>query len=402
METRHARPPEPPSPSAPPGAGRGALHGPSALALVGLLLLAASVEPLAAQDRIRVVTTLPTYASIAREITGDLARVEAIARGDEDPHFVTPRPSFAAKLQRADLFVTTGLDLELWVPGLLDRANNARVVEGADGHVVAYDGVQLRDVPDSPSRAEGDVHVFGNPHIHTDPVNAIIIARNIVAGLERVDADNSAAYRSNLDDFERRILARTFGARLVELVGRETLFDLASSGGFWSFARETEFQGRPLTEQLGGWLAEAAPFRDGRMICYHKNWAYLSARFRVDCAMYVEPKPGIPPSPGHVRKVIDFVEREGIPVLLAANYFSRTQVERVASRAGATPVLVPEHVAGAEGVDDYFRLVDLWVSRLAEAFRATGAATSRAAGPGSGVRSGAVTSGGSPGTDGGG
>ncbi len=353
-----------------PAARAGRIVRAAAVVVLAGATLAAAPLPAAAQERIRVVTTLPTYAAIAGEITGDLAEVEAIARGDEDPHFVTPRPSFAARIGRADLFVTTGLDLELWVPGLLDRANNSRVVEGADGHVVAYDGVQLRDVPDSPSRAGGDVHVFGNPHVHTDPVNGIIIARNILEGLERVDPGNADAYRANLDDFERRILERTFGARLVELVGRETLFDLAANGRFWSFARDTEFQGEALVEQLGGWLAEAAPFRDGRMICYHKNWAYFSARFRVDCAMYVEPKPGIPPSPGHVREVIDFVRGEDIPVLFAANYFSRSQVERVASRAGATAVIVPEHVAGAEGVDDYFQLVDLWVSRLAEAFRA--------------------------------
>ena len=327
--------------------------------------------PVDAQHRLRVVATLPTYASIAREITGDLADVEAIARGDEDPHFVNPRPSFAAMIQRADLFVVTGLDLELWVPALLDRANNPKVVEGAPGHVTAYAGIKLLDVPDNVSRAGGDIHVFGNPHIHTDPINGIVIARNIADGLKRVDPQNAASYDAHLRDFEDRVIRRLFGDRLVEMLGGSQLFALARDQKFWDFASTQSFQGKPLTDFVGGWLAAGAVFRDQRMVCYHKNWAYLSARFRVSCAMYVEGKPGIPPTPGHVADVIAFIQQEHIPVLLAANYFSRSQVERVASRTGATAVIVPEHVAGAPGVNDYFDLVERWVSALAAGFGST-------------------------------
>ena len=340
----------------------------AALALLSAAATLLAPAGAAAQEEVRVVTTLPTYAAIAREVAGDRARVEAIARGDEDPHFVTPRPSHAAKLQRADLFVTTGLDLELWVPGLLDRAGNAGIVEGADGHVAAYDGIELLQVPENASRAGGDIHVFGNPHVHTDPVNGIRIARNIARGLERIDPAGRATYRERLRAFEDEVLERTFGAEMIRLLGRENLLTLALARKFWSFARGQVRQGEPLTEYLGGWLAEAAPFRDRRMVCYHKNWAYFSARFRVECAMYVEAKPGIPPSPGHVRDVIDFVRSESIPVVFGANYFSEKQVRRVAERTGARAVIVPEHVGGAEGVDDYFALVDLWVDRLAEAF----------------------------------
>jgi len=337
--------------------------------LVAVSTVAAT--PALAQRKVRVVATLPTYASIAREITGDLAEVEAIARGDEDPHFVNPRPSFAAMIQRADVFIVTGLDLELWVPALMDRANNKNVVEGAPGHVTAYAGVKLLDVPDNVSRSGGDIHVFGNPHIHTDPINGIIIARNIADGLKRVDAANAAAYDTNLRHFEDRILRRLFGDRLVEMLGGDQLFALARDYKFWDFANAQVFQGKPLTAYVGGWLAQGAVLRDQRMVCYHKNWAYLSARFRVACAMYVEGKPGIPPTPGHVADVIAFIQQEHIPVLLAANYFSRSQVERVASRTGATAVIVPEHVGGAEGVDDYFGLIDRWVSALAAGFGST-------------------------------
>jgi len=324
-----------------------------------------------AQAKLSVVTTLPTYAAIAREITGDLATVEAIARGDVDPHFVHPRPSFAAKIQRADLFVTTGLDLELWVPALLDKANNSRLTEGAPGNVVAYSGVRLLEVPENVSRSGGDVHVFGNPHVHTDPINAIIVARNITAGLKRVDPSNAKTYEANLARFEERVMRRLFGDELIDIIGAETLFQLSESGRFWQFASEQELRGKPLTDYVGGWLAQGAPFRNKRIVCYHKNWAYFSARFQVECAMYVEPKPGIPASPRHVREVIDFIRSENIPALLAANYFSRAQVDRVASRTGATAVYVPEHVNGEEAVEDYFTLVDVWVGRLAEAFRAS-------------------------------
>ncbi len=338
------------------------------------LMVASAVAPTPswARQDLRVVTSLTTYAALAREITGDLADVRSIARGDVDPHFVNARPSFAVMIQQADLFVSTGLDLELWIPGLLDRANNQRVIDGAPGNVVAYSGIQLLDVPENVSRTGGDVHVFGNPHVHTDPINAIIVARNITAGLKRVAPRQATTFDANLADFEDRILKRLFGERLVEILGKETLFDLAATRGFWQFASTQTLQGRPLTEYLGGWLAEAAPFRDKQMVCYHKNWAYFAARFRVDCAIFVEPKPGIPASPGHVRKVIDFMRDESITVILGANYFSRAQLERVAARTGAQVVLVPFHEGGEEGIDTYFELVDTWVSRLSRAFGPNG------------------------------
>ncbi len=335
-----------------------------------LMLLSLGPSTLVAQDQLFIVTTLPTYAAITRELTGDLAEVIAIARGDEDPHFVNPRPSFAAAVGKADMFVVTGLDLELWVPTIIDRARNPRIVEGAPGNVAVYSGITLLQVPADVSRAGGDVHVFGNPHIHTDPVNGIAIARNILAGLNRIDPANSAAYQANFEDFADRILRRTFGDEFIDMLGAETVLQLARNYELWDFAKSQEFQGRPLTDYMGGWIEEAAPFRDQRMVCYHRNWAYFSARFRIPCTLYIEPKPGIPPSPGHLNNVITTMTAENIPVLFAANYFSHSQVERVASRTNARAVIVPEHVEGAEGVDTYFDLIDGWVSDLAQTFLA--------------------------------
>lgn len=333
--------------------------------LLGLVAGAAQ-----AQDRIRVVGTLPTYAALARELTGDLAEVASIARGDEDPHFVHPRPSYAAMMQRADLFITTGLDLELWVPALQDRANNPQIRSGQSGQVVAYTGITLLEIPEHLSRTGGDIHVYGNPHIHTDPVNGIIIAQNILNGLKRVDPTNGATYEANFNRFKTEILRRTFGEQVVEIVGEDALFGLARDYRFWDFARNRMFGGKPLLDYVGGWLAQGALFRDRRMVCYHKNWAYFSARFRVECSMFVEPKPGIPPSPGHVAEVIDFTRRERIPAIFTPNFYSKSQVERIASRTGAAAVLVPLHEGGEEGVDTYVKLVDVWVSRLAAVFQA--------------------------------
>src|SRR3990172_6708354 len=180
------------------------------------LLLAGVVAGLPAQGgRVKVVTSLTTYAAITREITGDRAAVSSMAEGDEDPHFVQPRPSFVPLLRDADLFVTTGMDLELWVPALLDRAGNARVREGSPGYVSAYEGISLMEVPADLSRSQGDIHVHGNPHIHTDPINAILIARNVLAGLVRVSPANAAYFTERERDFELRVLRATYGDELV-------------------------------------------------------------------------------------------------------------------------------------------------------------------------------------------
>lgn len=338
------------------------------LLAAGVAALATLPGRAAAQDPIRIVATLPTYASIAREITGDLAEISSIARGDEDPHFVNPRPSFVADLRRADLFITTGLDLELWVPSLLDRANNPRVVDGAPGNVVAHAGVKLLDVPTSVSRSGGDVHVFGNPHLLSDPINAILVGRNILAGLRRVAPARSATWEANEKAFEEKLIRRLFGDRLTDMLGAETLFELARTDRFWSFAREQSFQGRPLTDYLGGWMADAAPYRGKQMACYHKNWAYFGHRFQVACGIYIEAKPGIPPTPGHVGEVVRYMKANHVPALIAANYYPASRVRQVAERTGAAAVIVPEHTAGEPGIETYMDLVDSWVERLAKAY----------------------------------
>ena len=316
---------------------------------------------------VKVVTSLTTYAAIAREITDDRATVTAIAEGDEDPHFVQPRPSFVPLLRNADLFVTTGMDLELWVPALLDRAGNPGIREGSPGYVSAHEGILLLEVPTSLSRAGGDIHVQGNPHIHTDPINAIMIARNILAGLKRVSPANGDYFTQREQDFELRILKATFGDELVRIITPAQIFEMARTDRLMPFL-QTSFQGRPLLTRLGGWMQQAMVFRGKEIVCYHKEWAYFSARYGVSCVEYIEAKPGIPPTPRHVQEVIALMRDRHIPVLFASNYFDHDQIRDVAERTNALAVIVPENTQGAPGVETYFDLMNIWVSGLAAGF----------------------------------
>jgi ABC-type Zn uptake system ZnuABC Zn-binding protein ZnuA len=325
-------------------------------------------SPVTPPAPVKVVTSLTTYASIAREIVGDRGTVTAIAEGDEDPHFVQPRPSFVPLLRDADLFVTTGMDLELWVPPLLDRAGNRKVAEGGPGYVTAFTGIHLLEVPTSLSRTQGDIHVDGNPHIHTDPLNGIVIARNILGGLQRVSPENASYFAAREQDFEKRVLEATMGPELVGILTPTTAYSLLESDKLYDFLAKQQYQGKPLLDRLGGWLKQSQVFRGKEMACYHKEWAYFSHRFQVTCAEYIEAKPGIPPTPGHVQDVIALMRQRKIPVLFASNYFDRNQIQQVAARTGARAVIVPENTNGAPGVNTYFDLLNTWVSGLAAGF----------------------------------
>ncbi len=350
----------------------------NALALAALLAapggIAAAVgsapePPQEARAPVRVVASLPVYAAIAASVGGAEVEVVSIADPNEDSHFVRPKPSYALEVRRADLFITTGLDLELWVPALLDRAGNRQVMEGAPGYVTAYTGIQLLDVPPAADRSQGDVHIFGNPHLHTDPLRALQVGRNIARGLKRVAPDRTAHFDAGLAEFEREMRARVFGEPLVDMLGGETLEELALNGTLFPFLDSQEFEGRPLRSFLGGWLAQAEPLRGREIVCYHKNWIYFQDRFGVTCVDYVESNPGIAPTPRHVARLLDLMREQGLSVLLAASYFERGRVETVAERGNARAVIVPMQTGARPGLDTYFDLVDLWVTELVAAVR---------------------------------
>ncbi len=336
--------------------------------LAGLVILAGAGWPGAAWAKVHVVTTLQDYAAIARELGGDRIEAQAIIAGNADPHHIKPKPSYALMLRKADLFVSTGLDLELWAPVLVNKAGNPRIVDGAPGYVAASHGVRLLQKPKSLDRSGGDIHVYGNPHIQTSPLNAMIIARNIATGLCKVDPDGCSLYKENLAAFDRRIEERLYGRELIDLLGAETLDGLAANGRLIPFLEE-----HGLMDKLGGWLQEGLVFRGQKIICYHKNWVYFTTLFGLDVVDYVEAKPGIPPTARHVAQLIDTIKKEKIRVLLAANYFERRKPQLIADRTGIIPVVVPTSVHGEPGVDTYFDLIDTWVGRLRSAFAKAGA-----------------------------
>jgi len=336
---------------------------------VDIMVAEASVAP------IRVVTTLPVYAFIAREIGGSEVEVRSIAEPSQDAHFVQPRPSFARELRRADLFVTTGLDLELWVPALLDRASNSDVVPGGKGYVSAHSGIELLDVPASADRSAGDIHIYGNPHIYTDPLNIVQVARNITRGLKNIAPERADHFDAGLAAFTEEIYRRMWGSELVELLGGQTLEALTKQGNLHAFLDNQEYEGSPLSKRLGGWIAAAQPLKGQEMICYHKDWAYFEKLFQVRCIEFIEAKPGIPPTPRHVSRIIDLMRDQGIRVILTPSYYDRSRSEAVASRVGGTVVVVPmQPILNARNGDSersYYDVVDNWISSLVQAFQAT-------------------------------
>ncbi|MFO7767793.1 MAG: metal ABC transporter substrate-binding protein [bacterium] len=317
---------------------------------------------------IQVVSTIPDFAAVARQIGGDLVEARAIALGNQDPHFVLPKPSFALMLRRADLFITTGLDLEMWAPTLIDKARNRSIVEGSDGYIAVSAGVDLMDVPtQGVDRSSGEIHVYGNPHFHTSPVEIKQVAWNITLGLQRVDPANEDAYQEGLEDFRTRIDEAFYGPELAAAADPEELDARVRDRTLIDYLEQTEVEGRPLIDRLGGWLKEAMPMRGHRIIAYHKNWNYFARDFGLQVVEYVEPKPGIPPSARHVKHIIDEIERLGIPLMLVANYFEKDTPMKIQERTGVSAVMLPLSVTGEEGVETLFDLYDLWVDRVLEA-----------------------------------
>ena len=332
------------------------------LVSIGVVLAAA---PIGAQ--VQVVTTLSAYASIANAVGGERVEAVAISRGDEDAHFIKPKPSFALMLKKADLFVTTGLDLELWAPAVVDKSGNKSIRDGQPGYVSASQGVPMLDVPESVSREGGDVHIYGNPHIHTSPLNAKIIAANIVAGLKRVDPEGAAVYDSNLAAFNRRLDEKLYGKELVELLGAEVLDPLARQGKLIEFLQGQEYEGESLIERLGGWMGKGMVFRGKKLVAYHKNWIYFTDLFGLEVAGYVERKPGIPPSARHVHHLLELIKEAEIRVLWASSYFNQEKVRSISERAGCQAIIVslgPMTVTA----DCYFELIDDWIDDLAWTF----------------------------------
>lgn len=330
--------------------------------LAPFMLLAISAFAPAASAKVKVVATLAEYGWAAQQLGGDLVDTTVLCPSGQDPHFLAPRPSYAVDIGSADLLISTGLDLELWLNALLDKAGNNKVQPGQPGFVRAADGVPLLEVPASADRSQGDVHVYGNPHLNTSPMNLRIIVHNIALGLARVDPAHTADYVAH----EKRLVAdldeRAFGKEIVGILGGDTLAKLTLKGKLWSFLADRDYKGTKLIDKLGGWYGRLRPLVGQSLVAYHRNWAYLARDLDLDVSTTVEVKPAVAPTASHVAEVLAAIERKHIKFVLATSYDNNEQIQTVARRANIGTVIVPLH-CGPKG---YFALMDGWVDALAK------------------------------------
>jgi zinc/manganese transport system substrate-binding protein len=299
--------------------------------LLSLLLISVSslvfASPAEAK-RLKVVTTLSDFASLAATIGGERVEAEALARGYQDPHFVEPKPSFILKLHDADLLIVAGLELEIgYLPPLLDQARNERIRPTGPGYLDASVGCEILERPTAAvTRAMGDVHPYGNPHFWLDPQNGRVVARAIAAKLTALDPAGADVFRNNLAAFE---------ARLAEAEKR------------WQ-------------EKLGGYAGT-------KVVTYHASWPNFAKYFKLDVVGYLEPKPGIPPTPQHKLEIVNLMRAQKVPLILMEVYFDRKDPDFVAGKTGAEVVMMPPSVGGEPAAKDYISLFDVDVDKLVAA-----------------------------------
>src|SRR6478672_2790451 len=292
-------------------------------------LLMVGVLGSARAGTIKVVTTTTDLKSITELIGGDKVSVSSIATGYQNPHFVDPKPSYIIGLSKADLFVTVGLDLETgWSPQLLTSSRNTKIQKGAEGYVDASQGVGLLQVPSSANRAEGDIHIYGNPHYWLDPLNGKVIARNIANGLEKVDPSNKSTYEANLQAFFKKI-----------------------------------------DDKMKDWQAKMAAFKGSKIIAYHNEWVYFETRFGLNIVDFMEPKPGIPPSPSQLVKVIKEVQSNNIKVIISSPYFTTSSSDVVSKATGVKEVTLATSTAAFPSIKTYFDLFDYDIDKLTAALK---------------------------------
>ena len=287
-----------------------------------------------ARAGLNVVATTEDLADLTRQVGGDKVKVETIARGYQDPHFVEAKPSFILKLAKADLLVLVGRDLEVgWLPPLVDQSRNGRIRPGADGYLDASLSARILDVPTGPiTRAMGDVHPLGNPHYWLDPGNGRRAAKAIADKLARLDPGNASTFAARYADFDRR-----------------------------------------LADAERRWDAMMAPYKGLKVVTYHKSWPNFAERFSLDVIGYVEPRPGIPPSPGHTLQLMAEMRRQGVKILLVEPYFDLRTPNSIGRETGARVLVMPPSVGGEKEITDYFELFDYDLDLLVTAIKESGA-----------------------------
>ena len=286
------------------------------------------------RDAINVLTTTEDLKSITEAIGRDKIKVDSLGRGYQDPHFVDAKPSFMMKAKNADLFIRVGLELEIGYEDLIiDGSRNQKIRIGQPGHLDASEGVYLLEVPTTTKvdRSMGDVHPMGNPHYWLDPENVRIVAGNIANRLSELSPNDAGYFQKNLAAFDKK-----------------------------------------MDEKMVEWKTKMAPFKGKKIAVYHRSWPYFADRFGLVIACELEPKPGIPPSPTHLKEVIDVINRDKIGVILMEVFYDEKPAEFVESRTGAHAVVVPNSVGGTKEAADYFSLIDTIIDKLVAGFNVAG------------------------------
>jgi zinc/manganese transport system substrate-binding protein len=303
-------------------------------ALIAVVALTLSAASAFAQGKLNVMTTTEDLASIAREVGGERITVESISKGYQDPHFVEAKPSFILKLQKADVLVVVGRELEIgWLPPLVQQSRNGKIQPGAEGYLDASSEAKILEIPQGQiTRAMGDVHPLGNPHYWLDPENGKIIAREIVAKLSQFRPNEKASFEQRLTDFTNR-----------------------------------------LNDAEKRWAATMAPYKGLKVVTYHRSFPNFTDRFGLDVMGYVEPRPGIPPSPGHTLELIQEMKRQNVKVIMVEPYFDLKTPNAIARETGARVVVLAPSVGGTKEVTDYFKLFDYDVTSMVAAIKESGA-----------------------------
>jgi len=297
-------------------------------------LVFALLDPLrgSADSKIRIMTATTDLASLAQEIGGDKVDVESVARGYQDPHFVDPKPSFLLKLSKAELLIVVGLELEIgWLPPLITQSSNPRIQVGAPGYFDASRFAKILELPTGQvTRAEGDVHPLGNPHYWLDPDNGLRIAKGIQTKLSEMRPNDAAYFGQRYDAFEQRL-------------------------------KQSDQQ----------WQAQMKLYAGRKVVTYHRSWPNFAEHFGLNVVGYVEPRPGIPPSPQHTVELIGQMKRDGVKVIMVEPYFDLKTPNSIARDTGAVVVVLMPSVGGEKEITDYFKLFDYDIAKLKKAFDET-------------------------------
>ena len=299
--------------------------------MAAALLVALPHTSLPTPRKLNVVATTPDLAALAREIGGDRVEVTSLAKATEDPHFVDPKPSHLITLNRADVLIEGGAELELgWLPPLLDNSRNSKIASGTPGRIVASQGIEMLEIPTTFDRSKGDVHSMGNPHFLIDPVDVRIIVAQIASHLSQVDPASADIYRANLDRFDRT-----------------------------------------LDTKYAQWQRQLAPYRGAKIVTYHKDFVYLAERFDLDIVENLEPKPGIAPSSAHLAQVISTMNAQHARVIIVQPYQNRRTAETVARQTNGVVLDLSQQPGAVPNTATYFDLMDHLVTTLATALEST-------------------------------